>query len=57
MPNNRFWGIREATGGFTVDYNEQPTEQNSTVSPRYETLVFADSSALLNYLHNSFVGE
>ena len=53
------YNIQVAEGGFIVHvsrHSEQAAE-SATMGGTYEPRVFADSSALLNYLHNELAGS
>lgn len=48
----REWTIEEAEGGFIVSYSKRSSEESN-----FSRRVFADSAALLNFLHNELVGS
>ena len=59
--NGDNWDITRAEGGFIV-YVRKPSEESAEgageiVGRSHVPRVFADSSALLNYLHNELVGS
>lgn len=58
--NGDSWNIRKAEGGFIVDVNKQTSQPSDNVAAggfTYHPYVFADSSALINFLHNELAGS
>lgn len=58
--NGDSYQITVAEGGFIVQVNKASRSEEgaaSTLCGTYEPRVFADSAALLNYLHNELVGS
>ena len=57
--NGDSYNIIRAEGGFIVYANKQGDQPSDSamIGGSNSTMVFADSSKLLNFLHNEFVGS
>lgn len=59
--SEKSWNIRMLEGGFVVEtYNSVPPppgQENIGIGVQRRERIFADSGALLNYLHNELIGS